>query len=405
MKTVKNKYTTPIIDYLKEYNESGISRLHMPGHKGKGPSFLPEGLREAYHYDITEIGGADNLFDPEGIIRESEENASDIFGAKTFYSPEGSSLAVKAMLYLAYKHYGENSDSQKDDEKPYIIALGMNHKSFFHATELLNIDVVKIGNDTIISDYDLSGTKKRISEITDGKKYKPIGVYVTYPDYFGRTIDIKTLKSALSEMDIPLLVDGAHSAYFKFLDKKKYGEYLHPVDCGADISCTSAHKTLPALTGAAYLHINDSFKDVYPSVKHAMAVFGSTSPSYLIMASLDAMNAMAPEYKNQVSEFCKKCEKLKNDLRNAGFKVEKSDPLRIVVLKDEKFNGRDFASSLKMHKCECECFDEDYVIMMVTPLNDDVDLNRIKEAFLSLKNAPLKNTDCIKGYNCLGNFS
>ncbi|MCR4928515.1 MAG: hypothetical protein K5988_00805, partial [Lachnospiraceae bacterium] len=121
-------------------------------------------LAEIGRYDITEITGADNLYDPSGIIKESEENASKIFGAKTFYSTEGSSQANKAMLYLAKKHWENskgyaNSDaaqcfcaSEPDGAKnstneiPCIIAVGSCHKSFYHAAELLNIRVIKVEN-------------------------------------------------------------------------------------------------------------------------------------------------------------------------------------------------------------------------------------------------------------------
>ena len=419
MKTVKNKVSTPIVDYITEYAASDSSRLHMPGHKGKAPDFLPEGFKETYRYDITEITGADDLYAPSGIIKESEENASEIFGAKTFYSPEGSSLSVKAMIYLALKHYERNSDSNteaaasksngillKNKPAPYIITVGTCHKSFFHATGLLNIETERIENRNHSGTQNAGDLLPEIQKILSGKKAAPIGLYVPCPDYFGNIINLKELKSILSGMNIPLLVDAAHGAYFKFLDKEKYAEYTHPVDGGADLSCTSAHKTLPTLTGAAYLHINESFLDVYPLAKHAMEIFGSSSPSYLILASLDAFNAEAAKYKEDLSKTCVRIEKLKNELSGMGFHIKKSDPLRIVVLKDELRSGKDFASSLRKHRCEYECFDDGYVILMLTPYNSEADLSRIREAFETVKNRP-GDFEILpeNGYNCLKNFS
>ena len=143
-----SNYTTPIVDYLNEYAASDMTRLHMPGHKGvvvgkckdefafvanqKEPAStcteasevvdasvaektIEKLLTEISRFDITEITGADNLYDPSGIIKESEENASKIFGAKTFYSTEGSSQANKAMLYLAKKHWENSKGSANSD--------------------------------------------------------------------------------------------------------------------------------------------------------------------------------------------------------------------------------------------------------------------------------------------------
>ena len=466
-----SNYTTPIVDYLNEYAASDMTRLHMPGHKGVevgkceaeftsvadqkgivepagalsetdridkekviGASSVEKLLAEIGRYDITEITGADNLYDPSGIIKESEENASKIFGVKTFYSTEGSSQVVKAMLYLAKKRWEKskgnaNSDAAQSfgasgsdgaknstNEIPCIIAVGSCHKSFYHAAELLDIKVIKVDNN-VPTPSDKEANKRNLEvNSSDADKIvedilkatetaKPIGVFVTYPDYFGNVVDLKEIKKALSELNVPLLVDGAHSAYFKFLDYDKYPEYKHPTDCGADLCCTSAHKTLPALTGTAYLHVNESFSDVISEVSHAMDLFGSTSPSYLLMASLDLFNGLSESYKKEVRSFCKKTELLKKELTDMGFTIHPSDPLRIVVCSDERFKGSDFASSLREHKCEVECYDEDYIIMMLTPYNTDKDLDRIRESFLSLAdNSQSTNTPSSSEFNCLVNF-
>lgn len=406
------------MDFLKEYKESDITRLHMPGHKGKGVDCLPDELKYAYAFDITEIGGADNLFQTSGIIKESEDNASDIFGIKTFYSTEGSSLSIKAMVYIAQKHYELNNPPVPFGERPYIITAGMCHKALFHAVELLNVGIERV-EISLDANGNVSGTENesadagkkesikdiisKVSDIVLEKGFLPIGFFTTYPDYFGNVCDLSELKKGLSVLNIPLLTDGAHSSYLKFLDTDKYSEYKFPGDCGADIFASSAHKTLPALTGTAYLHISDSFKDIFPIVKHALDLFGSSSPSYLLMASLDAFNAEAEDYRDALSEFIPKAENLKKVIEELGFNVRKSDPLRIVVWKDDTYSGEDFTSALRENKCEPECFDDEYVIMMLTPFNDDKDLQRIKEAFTSLKDNGIKEK-AKEGYNCLDNF-
>lgn len=378
----------------------------MPGHKGTG-SFgnIPGWLADTFAYDITEVKGADDLYNPSGIIRESEKNASGIFGCDTFYVTEGSSQAIKAMIWLAKRYWEKSYPASAEGEigpeyQPYLFVIGKFHKALLHAAELLNISLVKIeeddlsANEIIIKMYD-----NFVEEVN------PIGVYVTYPDYFGRVSDLAALKRELFPLNIPLLVDGAHSAYFKFLDTEKYPEYLHPVDLFADMSCTSAHKTLPTLTGAAYLHINESFSDVIPDAKYALDMFGSSSPSYLIMASLDAFNAEAEAFKEALDSFCDKVIILKKEISDLEFNVSESDPLRIVVRNDAKYTGNDMATSLRACKCEPECCDEGYVVMMLTPYNSDEDLARIKEAFMNLKNSLRAESDSPEtGYNCLRNF-
>lgn len=378
----------------------------MPGHKGTG-SFgnIPGWLADTFAYDITEVKGADDLYNPSGIIRESEKNASGIFGCDTFYVTEGSSQAIKAMIWLAKRYWEKSYPASAEGEigpeyQPYLFVIGKFHKALLHAAELLNISLVKIEED------DLSANEI-INKMYDNfvEEVNPIGVYVTYPDYFGRVSDLAALKRELFPLNIPLLVDGAHSAYFKFLDTEKYPEYLHPVDLFADMSCTSAHKTLPTLTGAAYLHINESFSDVIPDTKYALDMFGSSSPSYLIMASLDAFNAEAEAFKEALDSFCDKVIILKKEISDLGFNVSESDPLRIVVRNDAKYTGNDMATSLRACKCEPECCDEGYVVMMLTPYNSDEDLARIKEAFMNLKNSLRAESDSPEtGYNCLRNF-
>ena len=119
---------TPICDFVRRYAGSGALRLHMPGHKGCGPLGVEQ-------YDITEIGGADSLYEASGIIRRSEQNAGALFGAETFYSTEGSSLCIRAMLYLTALFAGQAAKRVK-------VAAGRNaHRSFLTACALLDLDV------------------------------------------------------------------------------------------------------------------------------------------------------------------------------------------------------------------------------------------------------------------------
>ena len=226
---------TPICDFVKRYAQSDSMRLHMPGHKGK-PFIGCESL------DITEIEGADVLYHAEGIIRESEDNASRLFGtAKTFYSAEGSSLCIRAMVYLAKLYAGSVG------KPPRIIAARNAHKTFITAAALMDMDVkwlYSLDSSVLSCRIDFAELERMLASLS------PAAVYITSPDYLGNIADIKAIAGLCHKYKSILMVDNAHGAYLKFLNTP-----AHPIDSGADIVCDSAHKTLPALTGGAYLHI------------------------------------------------------------------------------------------------------------------------------------------------------
>ena len=353
---------TPICDFVNEYNKSGKLRLHMPGHKGK--DFL--GIEG---YDITEIDGADVLYNANGIIRESEENAAKLFGtAKTVYSAEGSSLSIRAMLYLATLYAKENG------RKP-IIAAGRNaHRVFMTAAALLDFEIVwifpeKSGN-IISCDISPDYLDAFLSEITE----KPVAVYITSPDYLGNIADIKGLSDVCKKYGVLLLVDNAHGAYLRFLP-----ENMHPISLGADICCDSSHKTLPVLTGGAYLHISDGAPDIMSAyAENAMSLFASTSPSYIIMQSLDMANKyIADGYLEKLEKTANAVNKLKNQLSEYGFELIGNEPMKLTLSpKNIGYTGEEIAGVLSENGIECEFSDPDFTVMMFTPEigNDEIEL-------------------------------
>ena len=156
----------------------------------------------------------------------------------------------------------------------------------------------------------------------------PAAVYLTSPDYLGGMADISALAEVCRKHSTLLAVDNAHGAYLRFLEPS-----CHPLDLGADLCCDSAHKTLPVLTGGAYLHISRAAPaSLRESAKTAMAMFGSTSPSYLTLASLDLCNRyLADGYRDRLREMCGRLEEVRKALTAAGWQVEPSDPLRLTV--------------------------------------------------------------------------
>ncbi len=356
---------TPIADFLRRYDASGTARLHMPGHKGK--SFLG-----CEHMDITEISGADSLYEAEGIIAGSEKNASALFGSgRTLYSTEGSSQCIRAMLYLALLNRAHGA-------APVIAAARNVHKAFVYAAALLGFETVWLwpegGNRSLcgcpITPFGLERTLKEMTA-------PPAAVYITSPDYLGNTADIAAIAEVCHRYGTVLAVDNAHGAYLHFLVSP-----VHPLDLGADICCDSAHKTLPVLTGGAYLHIGKNAPAAFrEQARDAMALFGSTSPSYLTLASLDMCNRyLADGYLERLGKTEKIIAGTRQELADAGWRTENTDPLRLTIAAPNGITGIMLAEKLRKSGIECEFADPEFVVMMLTPENSRDELKSVAAA-------------------------
>ncbi len=360
---------TPIYDFVTEYSASEAVRLHMPGHKGQ-PVL---GCEIA---DITEISGADALYEASGIIGESEANATALFGpGRTLYSTEGSSQCVRAILELARRWWKEE---KRASSRPVVVAARNAHKAFLYAAILLDFDIVWLWpEEENASLCSCVVTEETLEKVLTEKGDAVAAVYLTSPNYLGGMADIPALSKICHEHNTLLLVDNAHGAYLHFLENS-----LHPMDLGADICCDSAHKTLPVLTGGAYLHINKTApKELFDWAKGAMELFGSTSPSYLILQSLDLCNRyLAEGYKERLAKVCGQLAAVKTHLRKAGWQVEETDPLRITINASCGLTGTELAEQLRGHQIECEYADEDYLVLMATTENSVQDFDRLLSA-------------------------
>lgn len=356
---------TPIADFVKQYKESGTSRLHMPGHKGCT-------LLGCEDYDITEITGADSLYEADGIIAESERNATDLFGTgRTVFSTEGSSQCIRAMLYLAI-------NNRESTGRPYVIAGRNAHKAFLYVAAVLDFDIVWLWPkemhslcSCLISEEQL---EQKLSEEIQKRGEVPVAVYLTSPDYLGGRLAIKEMAEVCHRYDTILAVDNAHGAYLRFLQESQ-----HPIDLGADICCDSAHKTLPVLTGGAYLHISENAPEYFREyAKSAMALFGSTSPSYLTLMSLDLCNAyLSGDYRERLKHTVERLKNIRRDMRVNGWQVEETDPLKLTIKAPVGMTGKDLAQKLRLARIECEYADEEYLVLMATPENKAEDYERL----------------------------
>lgn len=361
---------TPIVSFLKSYQEKSPVRMHMPGHKGAGILGF-EGM------DLTEIYGADELFAAEGIIKESEQNASNLFGCPTYYSTQGSTLCIQTMCTILCQ------DAKSKGKKPKILAGRNAHRSFIHAAALLDFEIEWLyGNSDYLScKIHAEDLEKAIIESL------PTAVYLTNPDYLGNLLDIQSLASVCKKHNVLLAIDNAHGAYLRFLEPS-----LHPIDLGADLCCDSAHKTLPVLTGGAYLHLSDSLNQVWKNdVKHFMEYFSSTSPSYLIMASLDATNeVLDTTFRNSLFECIQRVDGLKNTLVQYGYTILSGEPMKITIsTKEFGYTGNEIANLLMECDIYPEFYDSDYIVLMPSPYNTKDDLKRLETCLCGIERKPI----------------
>ncbi len=378
---------TPICEFAKKFSKRKPTRFHVPGHKGKT-------LLGFEKTDLTEVDGADQLYTPDGIIKESEQVASQIFGCHTFYSTEGSSLSIRAMVYLACFY------AKLQGKNPLIFSTRNAHKSFLTAVGLLQVDVEWLDN--VGSGFiSCQVTAEHLQKVLESAKQLPVAVYVTSPDYFGQMADVKGLAKVCHEHGVLLLVDCAHGAYLKFLSPS-----LFPIDLGADMCACSAHKTLPAVTGSGYLHLSNALPDqVIARAKTATSVFGSTSPSYLILQSLDYCNYLIKkEFESKLKSFIPLVDNLKIKLSEKGYTLLGNEGLKITLNPlNLGYTGKEIKQILLEKNVYVEFCDSDNLVLMLSPYNTAKELSKLQKILLDVtpkqpieRNAP-KMTAKTKG--------
>lgn len=351
---------TPIHDFLAKYASQAPVRCHMPGGKDNP-------------LDITEIDGADSLFECNGIIKASEKNAAAVFGSgKTLYSCGGSTLAIQTMLALA-KAY--------NPRKNRVAASRYCHKSLISACVLLNLDVDWIEPLSFLScEIAPEAVEGAINDST-------LCVFAQSIDYYGGECDISSISEVCKKHGLPLLTDNAHGAYRVFT-------HNHPMLQGADLSADSAHKTLPCLTGGAYLHINRNAPKIFTErAKEMMSLFGSSSPSYLILDSLDLCNRHIALEKEKAEKTMEEIERLKANLRDIGCTLRQSDPMRIT-LDAEKigYSGFQLSRELAKNNVICEYADQKYTVMLFSTSQPLTDFPKILAAAKNItKKTPLES--------------
>lgn len=247
----------------------------MPGHKlGAG---IPEGaLKEAGSIDLTEIPGTDNLHYPDGIIREAQELAAGAFGAdETYFLVNGSTCGIQAAIMTVCKP-GDSLIVGRDC-----------HKSVISGMILAGVQAIYVK--PVFNSFFGVGTVITPEAVRAAMAENPgaAGLLITRPNYYGVCSEIEKIAEIVHSFGKVLMVDEAHGAHLRFNKELP----ACSMDGGADICIQSAHKTLPAFTQGAYLHVKGDRTD-RERLRFNLRLLQTSSPSYIIMASLDVARAV-----------------------------------------------------------------------------------------------------------------
>jgi arginine/lysine/ornithine decarboxylase len=373
---------------LKENSKKGCYPMHMPGHK-RNHKFV--GYNLPFDIDITEINGFDNLYNCDGILKSTKEKIEKLYQSKHSYILiNGSTGGILAAIKSAVNY----SDK--------IIVARNCHKSVYNAIELNNLDAVFImpGTDKdfgVCNSIDCEQLENIINDNRDAKL-----LVITSPTYEGVISNVKEIVRISHHYNIPVLLDEAHGAHLPFTNLANYGG----ISCGADIVINSVHKTLPSLTQTSIAHFNSAFIDRNIFEKY-LAVYQTSSPSYILMSSVDGCmeflfnkSNLFKSYEQNLEELNKEFEKLVNlkVLCRGNDNIEKHDFFAfdygkiVVSTNGTTINGTKLAELLrKKYHFEIEANFGNYIIAMATVCDTKKQLVKFAKALLEIDSTLEKN--------------
>ena len=380
----------PLLEELLKYKSENNLILSMPGNKS-GKGFLRDELGKRLKdslgdLDITEVDPLDNLHNPEGVIKEAQELLAKTYKVKkAYFLVNGSSSGNLAAIFSAFKE-GEE-----------VLVERNCHKSIYNALILRKLKVIYI--DAVVDDNLGIFLPPKEEEINNAlKKAKdPKGIILTNPNYFGIYYDLQKTIEKLRKEGLKVIIDSAHGAHFGFNEKlpksmATLGDYV----------VVSAHKTLPSLTQGAFLLVN-SMDD---SIEFYLKAFMTTSPSYLIMASLDYSRYYLDNYaKGDYDNLIERAEKYRKDINllnkvyivsnkdiEENYNIDKSRYLMIV---EEGYSGHKLLEYLRSKQIQSEMSFSKGVVLILSPSNTDKDFQKIYSAIKELNMDILKTEESI----------
>lgn len=382
-----------LYEKLEAYGKSDYYGFHMPGHKRNSDvtrANLPYGI------DITEIEGFDNLHHAEEIIREAEVRAASMYHAEeTHYLINGSTAGILSAVMGCTKKGGK------------ILMARNCHKSVYHAVflnELRPVYIYPEFDETM--ELNMAVSPEKIERLLEEHK-EVQAVVLTSPTYDGVLSDIERISEIVHQKKIPLIVDEAHGAHFGF--HPYFPENANTK--GADVVIHSLHKTLPALTQTALIHLNGTRID-RRKIRNYLHIFQTSSPSYVLMASMDECLRMVAEQGDVLFEtYVKNLESKRGELKKLKhirlMETEEFDRSKLVlsvkdtILKKENrvFTGKMLYERLLLeYHLQMEMAAGSYVIAMTSIGDTKEGMDRLLSALFEIDEELEKNSEKEKRY-------
>ncbi len=349
---------------LKRLTEYKATPFHMPGHKrAMKKSIIP------YSIDITEVDGFDNLHNMQGVLKDVADRARGIYKAVSSYPlVNGSTCGILAAIYSATR-----------ENKKILIARNC-HKSVYNAAEILDLEAHYLLPEA--DEFGIYGkiSAQTVAELLDGNA---IGcVVITSPTYEGVMSDVASIYEVCKERGAFLIVDSAHGGHF----------FDHAAP-HCDMCVVSLHKTLPSLTQTALLNVCSGRVDT-DLVRHALSIFETSSPSYVLLASIDECLRYIKKNKDKLMSFYKnldcfyeRCKSLKN------IEVSYYDDKSKIIIKGQ---GEKIAEKLRGEKIEPEMVAPDFVLALATLMDTKKTLKKLQKALLKIdKTMDERTPSCI----------
>ncbi len=397
---------------LKKYGKSDFYPLHMPGHKRQISYF-----EQPFELDITEIDGFDNLFHAEEVLLEAQQRAAGLYGAEeTFYLVNGSTCGILAAVSAAVHRGGQILMARNCHKAAYhaVLLNGLHARYLYPPADMMrgingsiSVEMVRRmleehgGTDTCSAESDLCknlnedrpGQRRSDSGKSSGTNRETEAVLITSPTYDGVVSDIRGIAEVVHRAGAVLIVDEAHGAHFAM--DSSFPESA--LACGADIVINSVHKTLPSMTQTALLHVQGPFVD-RDRLKKYLGVYQSSSPSYVLMAGIDACICMMQKERGVLyGVFRQRLERLRTALeqmkvlhlvdgKESELSAYEFDRSKVLISTEKSsINGPELARILReQYHLEVEMAAQQYVTAIMTVADTEEGFERLAAALLEI---------------------